>query len=131
MKTIVNRHPRKTKRKLIYVKRHPRKIGSRWKGEKYIHGPRKISPKQFSEFKLGPIRKSGKRFVFGKLKKSKKWAIQSELTPIYSSYPRVSPTLDRMEQQLEERKKTANIKQWANIIEEEKHLEKMRKRLIE
>ena len=126
---IVKRHPRRTKRKVSIVRRHPRKIGTKWKSKSFIHGPRQIHVKKFSEFKLGPIKKSGKRFVFGKLKKSKKWVIQSELTPIYSSYPRVSPTLDKMEEQLEERKKTANINQWANIIEDEKHIEKMRKRL--
>ena len=32
---IVKRHPRRTKRKLTYVRRHPRKINSKWKGTKY------------------------------------------------------------------------------------------------
>lgn len=133
-KTIVKKHPRKTKRKVTIVRKHHRKIGSKWKGMKYLHGPRKISPEKISEFRLGKKTKEGKRLVFGKLKKTGKWAVQSKLTPSYSSYPwstRISPTLDKMEEQLEERKKTANIREWADILEEEKRIQELRERLTQ
>lgn len=58
-----------------------RRIGSSWKGEKYIHGPRLKSPKLFSEFKIGKPNKAGVRLVFGKNKKTGKWEVQSKLTP--------------------------------------------------
>lgn len=117
-------------KKRIYKKYKRNKRGGQryWVGAKYIHGPRRKSPKLFSKFRLGPKRK-GKRFVFGKLKKTGKWVIQSELTPVnYGAYPRVSPTLDKMEEQLERKKKTANIKEWADIIEEEKRIKELRRK---
>jgi len=58
-----------------------RKIGTSWIGKKYIHGPRLKSPKLFSEFRLGKPNKKGVRLVFGKLKKSGRWKMQSRLVP--------------------------------------------------
>ena len=46
-----------------------------------------------------------------------------------SAYPRISLTLDKMEGQLKERKKTANIKQWADILKEEERIKELRRRL--
>jgi len=57
-----------------------RKVGESWIGGKYVHGPRLKSPKLFSEFRLGKP-KEGVRLVFGKLKKTGKWDLQSKLTP--------------------------------------------------
>ena len=84
---IVKKHYRKVGRKRVKVKRHrrktkpPRKIGTTWIGPKYVHGPRRRSPNLFSEFRLGKPMKTGKRLVFGKHKKTGKWAIQSTLVP--------------------------------------------------
>lgn len=60
---------------------HPGKIGSSWIGDRYIHGPRKHSPKIYSEFRLGKMLPSGERLVFGKKKTTGKWEIQSILKP--------------------------------------------------
>ena len=57
-----------------------RKIGSSWKGKKYIHGPRLVNPKKCTEFRVGKPNKKGVRLVFCKLKKDG-WIIQSKLTP--------------------------------------------------
>lgn len=62
-------------------KKHPTKIGSSWTGEKYVHGPRKKNPKEFSAFRIGKPTKEGIRLVFGLNKKTKKWEVQSKLTP--------------------------------------------------
>jgi len=59
-----------------------RKIGTSWKSKKYIHGPRIRSPSKYSEFRLGKPTKEGKRFVFGKIRGTNKWEMQSKLTPI-------------------------------------------------
>jgi hypothetical protein len=59
-----------------------RKIGESWRTKDFIHVPRLHSPGMFTEFRLGPIMKSGKRFVYGKHKKTGKWIRQSTLTPI-------------------------------------------------
>lgn len=60
----------------------PKKIGTVWKGEQYIHGPRRHLPSRYSKFRLGDPTKTGKRMVFGKVKGKKDWEIQSVLTPI-------------------------------------------------
>ena len=58
-----------------------RKIGSSWKGPRYIHGPRLKNPKLFSEFRLSKPTKKGIRLVFGKNKRTGRWEVQSELIP--------------------------------------------------
>jgi hypothetical protein len=58
-----------------------RKVGTSWRGTKYIHGPRLKSPRSFSEFRLGKPNKKGIRMVFGKNKKTGEWELQSKLTP--------------------------------------------------
>ena len=62
------------------VKR-PQGLGTKWEGEKFVHGPRLIDPKKCEVFRLGKPTKTGKRNVFCKLKKTGKWAKQSTLTP--------------------------------------------------
>lgn len=61
--------------------KHPRKLGSSWRGKGYVHGPRLVDPKECSEIKLGKVRKDGSRLVFCKLKRTGKWVRQSTLTP--------------------------------------------------
>jgi len=58
----------------------PRKIGSSWKGKKYVHGPRRVDPKKCTKIRLGKPTKSGKRLVWCK-KADGKWVIQSTLRP--------------------------------------------------
>lgn len=90
MRTSVRKHPRKTRKGKTVVKQHkrkvakrPQKIGSKWTGDKYVHGPRKVSPKKCSKFRVGkPVNKEGQRLVFCELKsKRDAWVVQSKLTP--------------------------------------------------
>jgi len=67
--------------KEIVDMKHPTKIGSVWTGERYIHGPRLKSPKEFSAFRVGKPTKEGIRMIFGKSKKTGRWELQSKLTP--------------------------------------------------
>jgi len=62
--------------------KHPGRIGSSWRGHRYRHGPRRHPPSRYIEFRLGPGLKSGKRFVFGKVKGTNRWEVQSTLIPI-------------------------------------------------
>ncbi len=87
-KTSVRKHPRKTKKGRTVVRQHkrkvnkrPSKIGSKWTGEKYVHGPRQHKPSRYSEFRLGKPNSKGERLVFGKVKGSDNWEVQSKLTP--------------------------------------------------
>jgi len=77
-------------------KKRPQSIGSKWKGEKYIHGPRLRLPKDFIFMKtVEPEEKyrhiedgdkiphhlaEGSKLVIGKLREGD-WAVQSILTP--------------------------------------------------
>jgi hypothetical protein len=60
---------------------HPNKIGTSWSGKDYVHGPRKHQPSRYSEFRLGKATVNGKRIVWGKVKGTNKWEIQSSLIP--------------------------------------------------
>ena len=62
--------------------KHPGRIGSSWRGHQYRHGPRRHPPSRYIGFRLGPRLKSGKRFVFGKVKGTNRWEVQSTLIPI-------------------------------------------------
>lgn len=65
----------------VNKKKHPGKIGSSWRGAKYIHGPRRHQPSKYKEFRLGKLNKDGSRIVFGRIKGSQKWEVQSTLHP--------------------------------------------------
>lgn len=80
-KTKVKNHRRKIRNKLVGVRQHNRRVGSKWSGQRYIHGPRKHSPSRYSEFRLGKPTKEGKRLVFGRVNGTDKWEVQSKLTP--------------------------------------------------
>lgn len=60
---------------------HPQKPGTIWFGDKYIHGPRRKSPKNFIEFRLSKPSKRGVRQVLGYNKKTGLWERQSTLYP--------------------------------------------------
>jgi len=60
--------------------KRPKGLGTKWEGEKFIHGPRLIDPNKCEEFRLGKPTKTGRRTVWCKLKKDGKWARQSTLT---------------------------------------------------
>lgn len=86
-RTNVKRHKRSTKQGIITIKGHirkikrPQRLGSKWRGPKYVHGPRKADPKKCEKFRVGKPTKTGKRLVFCKLKRKNKWVVQSKLTP--------------------------------------------------
>jgi DNA polymerase/3'-5' exonuclease PolX len=61
--------------------KHPGKIGSQWIGKKYIHGPRRHLPSRYDQFRQGKTMKSGKRIVWGRVKGTNRWEIQSTLRP--------------------------------------------------
>jgi len=61
--------------------KRPQGLGTKWEGDKFIHGPRLVDPKKCEEFRLGEPTKKGKRTVWCKLKKDGKWVRQSILTP--------------------------------------------------
>lgn len=63
------------------IKTGRRKIGTTWKGKRYIHGPRLKYPGRYAEFRLGKPTKRGERLVFGRIKGTNKWEIQSKLMP--------------------------------------------------
>jgi len=81
---------------VLYSKKRPQAIGSKWKGEKYVHGPRIMQPKEFAFMKtVEPEDKyrhleggdkipdhlaEGSKLVIGKLREGD-WAVQSVLTP--------------------------------------------------
>lgn len=60
--------------------KRPQGLGTKWEGEKFIHGPRLIDPKKCEIFRVGKITKTGKRIVWCKLKKNGEWVRQSTLT---------------------------------------------------
>ena len=57
-----------------------RRLGSSWKGSKYVHGPRRVDPRRCKEIRLGQPTKKGKRLVWCQ-KANGQWVIQSLLTP--------------------------------------------------
>jgi len=59
---------------------HSQSIGSKWKGKKYVHGPRRVAPKKCKAIRLGKRTKTGTRLVWCKLD-SGRWVIQSKITP--------------------------------------------------
>jgi hypothetical protein len=62
--------------------KHPTKIGTSWKSNKYVHGPRMHPPSRYSEFRLSKTI-NGKRLVFGRVKGTKnKWEVQSTISKL-------------------------------------------------
>lgn len=61
--------------------KRPQGLGTKWEGDKFIHGPRLIDPKKCEIFRVGKPTKTGKRLVWCKLKKNGEWVRQSTLTP--------------------------------------------------
>lgn len=86
-KNLRKAHFRRTNSgKLTSVKSHtyrrrPQAIGSSWKGKRYMHGPRRVSPKQIVRYYTTPPNAQGVRRVMGKTR-SGKWVQQSTLRPI-------------------------------------------------
>ena len=85
-KNIRKRHIRQLPNgQVTMVKTHkvkrPKKIGSSWKGPKFKHGPRKVSPKKFDRYYTTPPDKDGVRKVMGRLSSTGQWVQQSTLTP--------------------------------------------------
>lgn len=87
-KTSVRAHRRRLKSgKTVNVVKHtrktkiPQKIGSKWVGDKYVHGPRMVDPKKCSKFRVGKPNKKGEKLVFCERKDNKDWVVQSKLTP--------------------------------------------------
>lgn len=59
-----------------------------WIGPQYKHGPRLHPPSRYSKFRVGIPTKKGVRLVFGKVKGTNKWEVQSKLTPIKKRFYR-------------------------------------------
>lgn len=96
----------------------PQAIGSKWAGDKYIHGPRRRQPNEFktmitvdaTDKRFKSLNKSklpkGARLVVGKLKKTGKWALQSVLTPRkgsikHSAKLKITDSIERLNTNLE------------------------------
>jgi hypothetical protein len=77
--------------------KHPKSIGTSWKGARYVHGPRQRPPSRFSRLYTLSVAQAKKRLhklpnkptdaakVIAGTLKTRKFAVQSYLTPVRRS----------------------------------------------